>query len=595
MSKEQNKTEFYNTRLLTLEVERKKYSNRAKQWVVIRLLTFLSIPTTVFFGYPIGGYSALIIVVEVVLFLIFVRKSAENKEQLNFVKHLIQINENELKAISGDYSEFSKGEKFMDVQHAFSYDMDVFGSNSFFPIFNRTVTFIGEKMLANKLLNGDIAPKETNEAVEELTEHISWSQKYRAYGMTLEKEQSTVLIGDWSQGTVQAESWMNVLKWVIPILAFSASALYYFDLIGGLQFAIAVIIVMIPVRQRLKQTNKLHQELAKIGPRVNAMKEQLRILEEDDFKSSLLGAYQSKLFKEKENGSEGLKELGVLVKEIEYRNNILIAILLNFFFAWDFRVTIKASNWQKKYNKHIKDWEHIVYEMESLISGANFRYNYQSYTTYAKLQDDVKSKIEIKKVGHPIIGVDKLVSNDFELGEEEQFAIITGPNMAGKSTFLRSVGVNLMLAKAGFPVMAEKFVFPNMNLYSSMRTSDNLSDETSYFHAELLRLRFVMDAIERGEPVFIILDEILKGTNSKDKEEGSAKFLQKLSDLGARGIIATHDLSLTELANKNRSIINLYFDTKIEGEDISFDYKMREGVAKNMNASFLLKKMKLTD
>lgn len=595
MSKEQNNTEFYNSRLQTLEVERKKYSNRAKRWVVIRLFTFLAIPVTIFFLYPLGGYSALILIALVLLFLVFVRKSAENKEQLNFVKHLIQINENELKALGGDYSDFSKGEDFMDVQHAFSYDMDVFGNNSFFPIFNRTVTFIGEKMLANKLLNGDLAPRETNEAVEELTEHISWSQKYRAYGMTLEKEQSTVLIRDWSQNTVQTKSWMNVLKWVIPILAFSASALYYFDIMNGVQFAVAAVITMIPVRQRLKSTNRLHQELSKIGPRVNAMKEQLRILEEVDFNSTLLSAYQSKLFKEKENGSEGLKELGVLVKEVEYRNNILVAIMLNFFFAWDSRVTIKASNWQKKYDIHIADWEHIVYEMEGLISGANFRFNYQSHTTYADLQENVKSEIKIKQVGHPIIGVDKLVSNDFELKDNEQFAIITGPNMAGKSTFLRSVGINLMLAKSGFPVMAEKFVFPNMNLYSSMRTSDNLSDETSYFHAELLRLRFIMDAIERGESVFIILDEILKGTNSKDKEEGSAKFLQKLSDLGARGIIATHDLSLTELANKNNSIINLYFDTKIEGEDISFDYTMRAGVAKNMNASFLLKKMKLTD
>jgi hypothetical protein len=595
MSKEQNKTEYYNSRLENLEVERKKYSNRAKQWVVIRLLTFLSIPVTIFFLYPLGGYSALILVALVILFLIFVRKSAENKEKLNFVKHLIQINENELKALAGDYSDFSKGEQFMDVQHAFSYDMDVFGSNSFFPIFNRTVTFIGEKMLANKLLKGDVAPKETNKAVEELTGHISWSQRYRAYGMTLEKEQTNVLIGDWSKNTVRTKSWMNVLKWVIPVLSFSASALYYFDLMNGVQFAIAAVVIMIPVRQRLKQTNGLHQELSKIGPRVNAMKEQLRILEEVDFSSSLLSAYQSKLFKEKENGSEGLKELGALVKEIEYRNNILVAIMLNFFFAWDSRVTIKASNWQKKYDTHIADWERIVYEMEGLISGANFKYNYESYTTYAELHSDVNSKIEIKKVGHPIIGIDKLVSNDFELENDQQFAIITGPNMAGKSTFLRSIGINLMLAKAGFPVMAEKFVFPNMNLYSSMRTSDNLSDETSYFHAELLRLRFIMDAIERGESVFIILDEILKGTNSKDKEEGSAKFLQKLSDLGARGIIATHDLSLTELANKNTSIINLYFDTKIEGEDISFDYKMREGVAKNMNASFLLRKMKLTD
>ena len=370
MSKEQNKTEFYNSRLESLEVERKKYSNNAKRWVVIRLLTFLAIPITVFFGYPMGGYSALILVVEVVLFLIFVRKSAENKERLNFVKHLIQINESELKGLSGDYSEFSNGKRFVEAQHAFSYDMDLFGSNSFFPIFNRTVTLIGENKLANKLLDGDITPKKTNEAVEELTDHIAWSQRYRAYGMTLEKEQTNVLLGDWSKKTVEAKSWMNAMKWLIPILSFAASALYYFDFIGGLHFAIVAIVIMIPVRQRLKHTNKLHQELSKIGPRVNAMKEQLRILEEVNFKSSLLSKYHSKLFKEKENGSEGLKELGVLVKEVEYRNNILVAILLNFFFAWDSRVTIKASNWQKKYDKHIAEWENIVYEMESLISGA---------------------------------------------------------------------------------------------------------------------------------------------------------------------------------------------------------------------------------
>ncbi|MEX1191680.1 MAG: hypothetical protein WEA99_06870 [Brumimicrobium sp.] len=595
MPLEKNKTEFYKSRLETLEVERKKYSNKAKQWVVIRLFTFLAIPITVFFGYPIGGYSALILVAEVVLFLIFVRKSAENKDKLNFVKHLIQINENELNGLDGDYSNFSDGKQWIDPKHAFSYDMDVFGPNSFFPIFNRTVTLIGEKMLANNLLNGDIAPKEKNEAVEELTDHISWSQKYRAHGMTLEKEQAAVLIGDWSKNTVQPKSWMKVLKWIIPIVAFAASILYYFEFISGIQFVIAAIIILLPVRQTLKKTNQLHQALSKIGPRVQAMKEQLRILEEVNFKSSLLSQYQSKLFKEAENGREGLKSLGQLVKEIEYRNNILVAILLNFFFAWDSRVTLKAREWQDKYDKHIREWEHIVYEMESLISGANFRYNYQSKSTYADLKDDVKSAIILEQVGHPIIEIDKLVSNDFSLKNGEQFAIITGPNMAGKSTFLRSVGINLMLAKAGFPVMAEKFVFPNMNLYSSMRTSDNLSDETSYFHAELLRLRFIMDAIERGESVFIILDEILKGTNSKDKEEGSAKFLQKLSDLGARGIIATHDLSLTNLADQDKQMINLYFDTKIEGEDISFDYIMRDGVAKNMNASFLLKKMKLTD
>ena len=126
-----------------------------------------------------------------------------------------------------------------------------------------------------------------------------------------------------------------------------------------------------------------------------------------------------------------------------------------------------------------------------------------------------------------------------------------------------------------------------------MRTTDDLSDESSYFHAELIRLRFIMDAIERGENIFIILDEILKGTNSKDKEKGSTQFLEKLVGINAKGIIATHDLKLTELAEQKEAIFNLYFDTTIEGDEIDFDYKLRAGVAKNMNASFLLEKMKL--
>lgn len=186
-----------------------------------------------------------------------------------------------------------------------------------------------------------------------------------------------------------------------------------------------------------------------------------------------------------------------------------------------------------------------------------------------------------------------MVTNDFQLRSSEQFVIVTGPNMAGKSTFLRSVGVNLALAKAGFSVVAKNFKFPKLKLYSSMRTADNLTEESSYFHAELIRLRFIVDAIDRGEKIFIVLDEILKGTNSKDKEEGSARFLKKLIALKSKGIIATHDLSLTTLANDEPKLKNQYFDSIIEGDNISFSYTIHDGVVKNMNASFLLEQMKL--
>jgi DNA mismatch repair ATPase MutS len=370
---------------------------------------------------------------------------------------------------------------------------------------------------------------------------------------------------------------------------------YYFDFISGIACLAGIAVVLLIIRQKLKMMNALHKSLSDVGQRVNDMQNQLQLMEEVNFKSELLSDFQNQLFQQQNNGKKGLEALSKLVKQAEYRDNILIAILLNVFAAWDFRLLIHYTTWKNRFEDQITNWESIFYEMEGIISGANFRFNFEKKTSIPQLNEDKNSTVKMVDLGHPIIAMDKLVTNDFSLTSAEQFAIVTGPNMAGKSTFLRSVGINIMLARAGFHVFAKEFVFPSMHLYSSMRTNDDLKDETSYFHAELLRLRFIVDAIERGEPVFIILDEILKGTNSKDKKEGSAKFLQKLTQLKARGIIATHDLSLTELAVPDSGIVNRYFDTLIEGEDISFDYCIRDGVAKNMNANFLLRKMRLID
>lgn len=595
MAKENYSTEFYNQQIAKLSVEENKYTQRARIWVVVRLLSFLSIGILAYFTYPYGGYSALGIIATVVLFLVFVRKSAENKEQLNYIKALIEINENEIKGSQHDFSSFDNGQEYIDPQHPFSYDMDVFGDSSFFQLFNRTVTKKGEKALVDRLLNGYENPSKSAEAVDELTNKKEWYQGYLAHGSTLEKEATEVSIEELVKEKHPSKSWMKALIFIYPVVALLLSIAYLNDFISGLYFSIGFILLFIPVRQSLKTTNALHQSLSKVGQRIEAMRNQLTNMEKEDFTSELMTEYKKKLFHTDKNAKQGLTELSKLVKNAEYRNNILVAILLNFYLAWDFRLLIKMEQWNNNYSSQVQEWEKIVYEMEALISGANYRYNFKKFTTTPTLHSDLKGAITLTQLGHPIIPTRKLVRNDFNLSSAEQFAIVTGPNMAGKSTFLRSIGINLMIARAGFHVMAEKFEFPDMKLYSSMRTSDDLKDETSYFHAELLRLRFIVDAIERGEKVFIILDEILKGTNSKDKEEGSARFLQKLNQLEARGIIATHDLSLTQLANVYTSVINKYFDTEINGDDISFDYCIRNGVAKNMNASFLLRKMGLID
>lgn len=576
------------------EIEQLK--NKSRQWVVVRLISFLAIPITIYFLFSLGWITTLIVLIELIAFLFFVRKSAENKEQLIFTEKLHWINEAELKAIDHDYSSFNDGKKYSDPKHAFSYDIDLFGKSGFFQYFNRTVSEEGEQLLVNKLLNGDDSYSSNPEAIEELTSHINWMQRYRANGHSKEQETSKKLsLLQWSKIPVHAPNWLKIARPIMVLLAIALSIAYYLDFINGVVFIIGAAITLFPISRFIKKTNKTHQEVISISSKLKSIAYQLKSIDEIEVQSEKLTYFKDQLFNKDLKGYEAVKELNSLIEKFEYRNNVLVALLLNFYLAWDFYLLLKLKQWKGKYGDHLPAWESIVYEIEVLISAATFRYNNTAHTSYAELNESNDTTIECIELGHPLIEADKRVNNNYVMNEKEQFSIITGPNMAGKSTFLRSIAVNLILAKAGFPVMAEKFIFPNLNLYSSMRTSDDLTDESSYFHAELIRLRFIVDAIEQGENVFIILDEILKGTNSKDKEEGSAKFLSKLIQLNARGIIATHDLKLTELAEKNEALKNIYFDTTISGDDISFDYTIRDGVAKNMNASFLLRKMGLSD
>lgn len=575
----------------------KYHHKKARQWVIFRLATFLALLVGVYLAYLQGIIFVPLVLLLIVVFLFFVRRSVENKEKIAYYKQLIWINEAELKALAGDYSCFNNGEEYIDPSHAFSYDMDLFGVKSFFQFFNRTVSVEGEKQLAKRLLNGIENFTEEHAAIEELIKHPKWTQAFRASRIELEKEnnKTPLLLSQWAEKAVISLKGIKLGAVFTLIFAWGGSAAYYFDFIPGAYLILCWIFALLPIRQRLKQTNTLQKKLNDVQAAFQSMMKQTFVFSEVDFESDKLKKAQERFFKSDKNAEKALVEFKKLCKEFEYRNNILVAILLNLFMAWDFRITNRACQWLNTYKDDISSWEATLFELEGLISSANFRFNHFSITSYATLTSTDKPKIKIKALGHPLIQSDQLVYNDYEMEDHQFFTIITGPNMAGKSTFLRSVGINLMLAKAGCPVLAKEFLFPNYNLYTSMRTSDDLTEESSYFHAELTRLRFIVDAIERGEKVFIILDEILKGTNSKDKEEGSMRFLSKLLKLEARGIIATHDLKLTSLAEENKGFNNKYFDTQITGDEIHFDYTICEGVAKNMNASFLLQKMGLVE
>ena len=257
---------------------------------------------------------------------------------------------------------------------------------------------------------------------------------------------------------------------------------------------------------------------------------------------------------------------------------------------WDIRQTYHVEQWISNYADKVEDWFDVVTFFDAYNTLGNFAYNHQVFT-YPEITSE-NITINAKDLGHPLLLPEKRIDSDLEL-QEEQFFIVTGANMAGKSTFLRTVALHIVMANVGLPVCAKDSKYKPIKLITSMRTTDSLTDDSSYFFSELTRLKFVVDTIEKDKNYFVILDEILKGTNSTDKAIGSRKFVEKLVKQNATGIIATHDLSLTEIEAELEGVKNYYFDAEIKNDELYFDYKLKKGVCQNMNASFLLKKMEI--
>ena len=250
---------------------------------------------------------------------------------------------------------------------------------------------------------------------------------------------------------------------------------------------------------------------------------------------------------------------------------------------------MRLERWKSKYGKNIKQWIQVIAEFDSYCSMANYSFNNSDFV-YPIISD--QTVLDTEELGHPLIPRLKRIHNNFKIEKMGEVDIITGANMAGKSTFLRTIGVNIILAMNGLPVCAKKFHFRLMDVYSGMRTADSLQENESYFYAELKRLRYVIERLKEGTPTFLLLDEILKGTNSIDKAEGSRKFVEHLIKLKATGIVATHDLTLCNLEKDYpNNIENKCFEVEINADKIKFDYKLRAGVTQNMNASLLMKQM----
>ena len=396
---------------------------------------------------------------------------------------------------------------------------------------------------------------------------------------------------EWQQEQVGLPHWTLPFLYILPILTVSAWLLYICSIlttsIPVLLSCLSLFCSYLPAQKTLR--THLHlDEFTRSFSNLHTLIEHFSTLTCTSPKLQIL---HKQLFNETCHAGVALRSLHKIQESFDQRSNIVVAIFMNGLFMRELHLLQRLVVWKRKYAEAIPTWIEITGELDALVSLANYKYNHPDFINPTPVTDKL---LQGTSIGHPLLPANGCVTNDFAVSHLHEFYIITGANMAGKSTFLRAIGVNLVLACCGAVVRAKNFEFQPMELFTSMRTVDNLSQGTSYFHAELLRLQQLVHLAQNEERLFIILDEILKGTNSKDKLNGSRRFLQKLLSLPVAGLVATHDLELGELANTNPdNFFNRCFEITHTDDDITYDYKLKLGISQNMNASILLEKMKL--
>ena len=588
----QNPNSFYKQELEKHQAKVKALFKRMSLFSIFRLAVF---GLTVFGIYVffdqwqiaigIGGIGT-------VIFLVLLSKYTDIKIERQLHKRLLKINQSELEIASGNFHSRPDGLEFQNPKHYYSLDIDLFGKGSFFQFINRTAINEGADKLSSFLLSNNIdGIKRRQDAIKELAFLPEWRQKYSAIAQGVEVEHS-------------ANSIINWLKSYKPFLSKAVYGITIGFSLATILLLALIITQTIPVDYfgyclllglgitgfYFKQINNISQKTSKAKDTFRQYALLLNEIEKAKFSSDLLIEQQQKI------NSKGLKASQIFSKfsknldALDNRNNLISIIFGNGYLLWDIRQTYHIEQWINKYADKVDHWFEVVTFFDALNSFGNYAFNHQKFS-YPQIATEPKT-INAIGLGHPLLKSEKRVDSDLEL-DKEQFFIVTGANMAGKSTFLRTVALHIVMANVGLPVCAIESMYKPIKLITSMRTTDSLTDDSSYFFSELTRLKFVVDTIENDKNYFVILDEILKGTNSTDKAIGSRKFVEKLVKLNATGIIATHDLSLTEIESQLEAVKNYYFDAEIINDELYFDYTLKEGVCQNMNASFLLKKMEI--
>ncbi len=587
---------FYKERIALLTAKQQKLLQLKSLLGWLRFAAVIAIAAAIYFLWPAGlGITVIVTLLLLVVFVRLIYMDLKNKVAINHTQHLTKINEDEIKALAHNYYHFDDGVKFMPAVHPYANDLDIFGRASLFQYCNRTTSDMGGNALANWFLHPATTTiiLQRQAAVKELTATPQWQQELQAYG---KEEKITTATQERLQNWLQSEPhfinntvW-KILQFAIPAIVLTVIALNIADIISNevrnMFLAASAVIAFIMA----KKIAPLHQQVSKVADELSVLANSIKLIEQTNFNTPLLQTLQAKFVIENTTASLQLKQLKKIVERLDLRLNPVVFIPLAIIFQWDIQQAMALEKWKQRNRQNINEWFDAIGDFEALNSFATLSFNYPEWCT--PVFKEKHFSIEGSNIGHPLINAAKRVNNNIDIKNNEELMLITGSNMAGKSTYLRSIGINTVLAMAGANVCATFFTLSPVQIISSMRIADNLEESTSTFYAELKKLKAIIDKVNAGEKIFILLDEILRGTNSLDRHTGSVALVKQLIKHKAACIIATHDVELAKLKeNYPANILNYHFDVQVANEELFFDYKLKEGICTSLNASILMKKI----
>lgn len=579
---------YYSRRLEKLNHTINRLSN-------VRLTLFLAGCALTIFLYMTQSSSLglAMLLFTVVSFVAIVFWHQKLRTKRNYIQVLYEIYDRGVKRLAGDWKSFpDTGEEFKDAAHQYSEDLDLFGSNSLFQWINTAKTYRGREKLKDWLTKPPVEGstiQQKQEASKELAKNLSWRHRFMAdAGSTKHQLNSPTRIIEWAKtyDTTYLRPVVLILARALPLITLTFLLLYFLTSRVSFWYPLAGAFIQTIILFAGKERGSALEAVYAYKDSIKIYEKMLERFEKRIFTSNYLKDLKKGLFdRDGRAAFQQIKKLSGLAELISNRGNSMF-LVINILTLWDIQCMIALESWKEKSGRSLGRWVDTVAELEGLASLAIVYFDHQEWALPEIISEN--SGLVAVNMGHPLLA--NTTYNDLAMEKRSGILLITGSNMSGKSTLLRTVGINLVLAYAGAPVCAKHFSCSMMQIYSCMRVSDNLGENISSFYAELLRIKQIVTATKTERKIFFLLDEIFKGTNSQDRHAGAKVLIRQLSKAGAMGMVSTHDLELGDLERESeRKIRNYHFREFYKNDEIHFDYKLRPGISTTRNAMYLIK------